>query len=93
MDNTALEKLERILRNLPITNPRMERVEGEFGVIYFGYGEAADGTPHGVWGSLDYGRTLEFEKGTSVDLVKQALVDDALGFIALCHEKGLLNGI
>ncbi len=92
MDNQALEKLERILRNLPITKPKMERVEGEFGVIYFGYGEAADGTPHGCWGYMGYGRPIEFVKGTSEELVKRALVDDAAGFVALCQEKGLLDG-
>jgi hypothetical protein len=92
MKEEALVKLERIANNLPIKSPTLERIDGDFGEIYFAYGEDARGIPHGVWGYMEWGRPLEFKKGTPKKWVRQALVDDAAGFIALCHEKGLLDG-
>lgn len=81
MEESALIRLERIARNLPVRKLAMHSIEAEHGVIYFAHGEAGDGTIHGVWGYKNIARTLDFKSGTKIDMVRQVLVNDAAGFV------------
>ena len=92
MNTESLIKLERIARNLPITDVVMERTEFEHGEIFLAYGQDGNGQYHGVWGCRQWGRPVEFAKGVTEKQVKQALVDDAVDFVALSVEKGLVHG-
>lgn len=83
MDEISLEKLERIARNAIHQHLRLEKVEGELGIIYFAHGLNADGEIVGVWGYNDQARVLEFKKDTKLDTVRQALITDAAGFLEM----------
>lgn len=98
MKPESLEILERIARNLPVSSVTLERSDCRWGEIYLAYGVDAYGVPHGVWGcehgipGFPEGQTLEFVKGLGKQQIRQALVDSASDYLALCAEKGLVNG-
>ena len=91
MEGVSLQRLERMARNMPVKKLAMHSIEDRQGVIYFAYGEASNGAIHGIWGYRDIGRTVEFKKDTSIETVKQLLVNDAVGHIEQLIEKGLLS--
>ena len=92
MEGVVLERLERMARNMPVEKLKMHSVESREGVIYFAYGPDPQGVIHGIWGHRDMGRTLEFKKDTSIEDVRQVLVNDAAGHIEQLIGKGLLSG-
>jgi len=92
MEDIAMIRLERIARNLIDSDLRMERVEDNNGNIYFAHGLDAKGTIVGVWGYCGIARDMEFAKDTSIEDVRQALINDAAGMIELMAERGLLDG-
>ncbi len=92
MEGIILQRLERMARNMPVEKLAMHSVESSNGVIYFAYGSDKHGKIHGIWGHRDMGRTLEFKKDTSMEDVKQVLVNDAAGHIEQLIGKGLLSG-
>jgi len=84
MEDVSLERFERIARNAIQKNLKMERVELNEGIVYFAHGLNAEGTLVGTWASdiisgRDVARIHEFEPDTSLDMVRQALVTDAVG--------------
>jgi hypothetical protein len=85
-------RLERIARNIIQTHLRMERVDANLGNIYLAHGYNAANNLAGVWGYMDVARDLEFNEGTSLDEVRQALLNDAAGTIEMMAERGLLDG-
>lgn len=91
MEGVALERLERMARNMPVEKLTMQSIESLQGVIYFAYGADGEGKIHGIWGHREIGRTLEFKKGTSIDTVRQVLVKDAEGHIEQLIQKGLMS--
>ncbi len=91
MEGVVLERLERMARNLPVEKLAMHSVDSGQGVIYFAYGLDVQGKIHGIWGHCEIGRTLEFKKGTSIENVRQVLVNDAAGHIEQLIQKGLMS--
>ena len=91
MEGVILERLERMARNMPVKKLVMRSVENEHGVIYFAYGSDREGKIHGIWGHREIGRTVEFKKGTSIENVRQLLVNDAAGHIEQLIQKGVLS--
>lgn len=80
--STALEKVERIVRNLPIVGIEYLKTKTEHGWLYIAFGrEAVEDVYHGIY-AFDRGpgiaQTMEFKKGTSRDDVMKAL--EAQGF-------------
>ncbi len=90
MEDISLARLERIARNIITDRLRMERVEGDFGIIYLAHGTNADGNIVGLWGYRDKARDIEFKEDTSLDDVRQVLINDASGLMELLDEKGLV---
>jgi hypothetical protein len=91
MHAAALIRLERMARNMPILKLEMGYVSSNIGRIYLFWGEDGLGTHHGGWGirigDQDIGRTMEFKKGVTPDLLKQTLITDALGFAEMSYDR------
>lgn len=92
MDGLSLEKLERLARALGIVNLRQERIDWTGGEIFYAYGEDSAGVVHGIWGCRGAGRSMTFSKDVRVDQVRQALINDAAGFVQEAQARGLLCG-
>lgn len=91
MEPIELERLERMARNMPVEKIQMKRIEHDEDEIFFAYGSAPSGEIHGIWGYRGIARTMEFKKDTTVEDVRQALVNDAAGTIERWIDKGLIN--
>jgi len=89
MEGITLERLERLARNMPVKKLAMHSVESEQGVIYFAYGTDVHGNIHGIWGHCDVARTVQFYAGTSIEHVRQVLVDNAAQWKEGLIQKGL----
>ena len=91
MESLELMRLERIARNLITDRLRMEQVEGNHGTIYIAHGINAERTIVGVWGHRGIARDMEFKDDTSLDSVRQNLVNDAAEHIEMMVEKDLID--
>lgn len=92
MEDVSLLRLERVARNIIQTHLQMEQVEANLGNIYLAHGYNADNDLVGIWGYMDVARDMEFNEGTTLDEVRQALLNDAAGTIEMMAERGLLDG-
>ena len=92
MEAMSLTRLERIARDIVHSHLRMEQVEANNGTIYLAHGFDAENNIVGIWGYCDVARNLEFHDGTTVEEVRQAMLNDAAGTIEMMAERGLLDG-
>ena len=69
----------------------MHSCEGEQGVIYFAYGVDKKGIFHGIWGHRGIAEPIEFKKDTSLENVRQVLVNTAASHIEMLIREGLLS--
>ena len=77
MESTDLTRLERIANSLPCRKVQFERCAGPHGEIYFAYGQGDDGKIYGLWGHCGVAMTIDFEADSTLDGVRQTLVDKA----------------
>lgn len=87
MNTLELERLTKLARRLPVSDLKMERIDSDFGEIYFAYGDGPNGI-HGVWGYQCIAQMIEFKPDTSVDSIRQVLVGEAEKFINTLKVKG-----
>jgi len=92
--STPIEKVERIIRNLPIRDTDYWYVDTKSGRLYFGLGiRLDDGAYHGVWAFLrgpGVARDLRFKPGQSSGSVVKALLEDGCGMLVDMEARGLL---
>ncbi len=78
METKSVDALERVARNLPVKQLTMDRIETIWGPVRYAYGQAGDGTVHGIYavnlGIQDLARTLEFKPGTADGDVEAMLI-------------------
>lgn len=91
MDKIEAERLERIVRNA-IPNPKLERVESEWGEIYFAHGLNFQGIPTGFWAVHGTANgPIEFTQESSTEGIRQELVNQAADYAKTLLDKGLLQ--
>ena len=95
MEGQSLERLERIVRNLPLTKVQYRVAHSPYSEIRFAYGRDAEGTYHGIWAvdaPVPMARgPIEFVKGVTLAQVRATLVGNAEWFLKECHRRGMLN--
>lgn len=91
MDDQALILMERMTRDLIKTNLRMEKVEGKRGTIYLAHGLDADGDVTGIWGYRGFSKVWNYKPETSLDSVRQHLMDHATEIIEDMVDRDLLD--
>lgn len=91
MDTVEVERLERIVRNA-IPSPSLERVESEFGEIFFAHGLNSQGIPTGFWAVHGTANgPIEFTKDSTTEGIRQELVNQAADYAQTLLDKGLLQ--
>ena len=96
--STDLEKVERIVRNLPIVGIEYLKTKTEHGWLYIAFGkEGVEDVYHGAWAFLRSPammQTMQFKKGTSRDDVIKALEGQGMWLLdELAKRKLMTEGI
>jgi hypothetical protein len=94
MEGTVLERAERIVRGLPISNIKFCRTESQHCEILYAYGKSGEGNYFGAWVVAEPTfvlRPMEFHKGVTSKQVRQALVTNAEWWLDECAKRGLVR--
>ena len=92
MTTAELEKLERILRNMPVTSAiELGTADSEHGRIYMAWGTDAMGVYHGIWGARGFAIPLEFfPEVRNPNTVRDSLLTHAAEILSGLATEGLL---
>lgn len=94
MEGKVLERAERIVRGLPISNIKFCRQKSDHSEILYAYGKSGDGTYFGAWVVAEPTfvlRPMEFHKGVTAKQVRAALVTNAEWWLEELAKRGLMR--
>lgn len=94
MTSDPLEIVERIARNLPVTDLELHRADTDHGTLYFAFGLDSTNAYHGIWAFTEgpgVARVIEFTPDQSKAGVLNELKEDGYQFLSALAEKGMLD--